>query len=310
MDIHLNITFPQVPCALLTLDVMDVSGELQVGVHHGIVETRLSPEGRPLSTTAVDLHADVAEHLDPTYCGNCFGAPAPSTSKKEGCCQTCEDVRDAYASIGWAFERGEGVEQCEREHYAEHLDEMRNEGCNIAGHLKVNKVIGNFHFAPGKSFSSSQMHVHDLNQYTNTDTPHTFTHLIHRLSFGPQLPDHVPQPAAPALAGSSYYQSKNPLDNTSHRTKEKRFNFMYFIKVVSTSYLPLGVSDDDSEGVKKGAVLTHQYSVTSHYRSLAGGEDPEHAHAVHAEGGIPGVFFSYVSPNDDKISTTYRVLNK
>jgi len=72
---------------------------------------------------------------------------------------------------------------------------------------------------------------------------------------------------------------------------------MYFIKVVSTSYLPLGVSDDDSEGVKKGAVLTHQYSVTSHYRSLAGGEDPEHAHAVHAEGGIPGVFFSYdISP--------------
>ncbi|KAF8424636.1 endoplasmic reticulum vesicle transporter-domain-containing protein [Tirmania nivea] len=297
MDIHLNITFHHVPCELLTLDVMDVSGELQVGVHHGIIKTRLSPQGQPISLTAVNLHADVAEHLAPDYCGNCYGAPAPPSSKKKGCCQTCEDVRDAYAAIGWAFERGEGVEQCEREHYAEHLDSMRNEGCNIAGDLKVNKVVGNFHFAPGKSFSSAQLHVHDLNQYLNTDAKHTFSHHIHRLSFGPQLPDHVPQPAIPALAGTPYYQSKNPLDDTPHFTDQKNYNYMYFIKVVSTSYLPLGVSDNDHDGIAKGAVETHQYSVTSHSRSLMGGADPEHAHAINARGGIPGIFFSYdISP--------------
>ena len=44
MEIHLNITFPRVPCELLTLDVMDVSGEVQAGVISGVNKVRLSPE--------------------------------------------------------------------------------------------------------------------------------------------------------------------------------------------------------------------------------------------------------------------------
>ncbi|KAI5799157.1 endoplasmic reticulum vesicle transporter-domain-containing protein [Peziza echinospora] len=292
MDIHLNITFPQVPCELLTLDVMDVSGELQVGVSHGIVKTRLSEAGFVISQNYLDLHADEATHLAKDYCGLCYGAPAPTKATKEGCCQTCEEVRDAYAGIGWAFERGEGVEQCEREHYAERLDSMRSEGCNIAGDIAVNKVIGNFHFAPGKSFSSAQMHVHDLNQYLMTDAKHTFSHRIHKLSFGPQLPLHVQ-----TVRSLPYYQTGNPLDQTEQITHDKNYNYMYFIKVVGTSFIPLGVDDSDHDGIAKGAMETHQYSVTTHGRNLAGGEDPAHAGTVHARGGIPGVFFSYdISP--------------
>lgn len=30
------------------------------------------------------------------------------------------------------------------------------------GFLDVNKVAGNFHFAPGKSFQQANVHVHDL----------------------------------------------------------------------------------------------------------------------------------------------------
>ena len=44
MEIHMNITFPRVPCELLTLDVMDVSGEVQTGVMHGVNKVRLSAE--------------------------------------------------------------------------------------------------------------------------------------------------------------------------------------------------------------------------------------------------------------------------
>lgn len=43
MEIHLNMTFPNVPCELLTLDVMDVSGEQQHGLMHGIRKVRLKP---------------------------------------------------------------------------------------------------------------------------------------------------------------------------------------------------------------------------------------------------------------------------
>jgi hypothetical protein len=101
----------------------------------------------------------------------------------------------------------------------------------------------------------------------------------------------------------------NPLDATDQKTDEKAFNFMYFIKVVSTAYLPLGWEKESSDNVPygdmmgatigdhhKGSIETHQYSVTSHKRSLAGGNDEEagHKERIHARGGIPGVFFSYV----------------
>ena len=58
MEIHLNVTFPRIPCELLTLDVMDVSGEQQTGVEHGVSKVRLSPEsegGLQIDVTAIDL---------------------------------------------------------------------------------------------------------------------------------------------------------------------------------------------------------------------------------------------------------------
>lgn len=58
MEIHLNITFPRVPCELLSLDVMDVSGEQQTGVMHGVNKVRLSPVeegGAVIDTRALDL---------------------------------------------------------------------------------------------------------------------------------------------------------------------------------------------------------------------------------------------------------------
>lgn len=58
MEIHLNISFPRVPCELLTLDVMDVSGEQQTGVKHGISKVQLAPAsegGRPIEVRTLDL---------------------------------------------------------------------------------------------------------------------------------------------------------------------------------------------------------------------------------------------------------------
>lgn len=259
-------------------------------------------------------HKDEATHLDPAYCGDCYGATAPTSAKKPGCCNTCDEVRDAYASVSWSFGRGEGVEQCEREHYAEHLDQQRKEGCRLEGSIRVNKVVGNFHIAPGKSFSNGNMHVHDLENYFKDDYSHTFTHRINHLRFGPQLSDAVIQEMQKKqlATGPSGWTSHhvNPLDNTEQHTDEKPFNYMYFIKVVSTTYLPLGWEKrsiapgkhDELLGATidtnyKGSIETHQYSVTSHKRSLQGGSDEKDGHKerIHARGGIPGVFFSYVS---------------
>ncbi|KAL9103427.1 MAG: hypothetical protein Q9163_001529 [Psora crenata] len=325
MEIHLNISFPRIPCELLTLDVMDVSGEQQTGVKHGISKVQLAPVkegGMPLDVTSLNLHGDEeASHLSPDYCGNCYGAPAPQEASKSGCCNTCEEVREAYASVSWAFGRGEGVEQCEREHYSEKLDSQRGQGCRIEGGFRVNKVVGNFHIAPGRSFSNGQMHVHDLNNYLDVpddEPPHTFTHHIHHLRFGPQMPEDVARRLGSRNMPWTNHHI-NPLDKTEQTTDDPGFNYMYFVKVVSTSYLPLGwqakgslpsLTNQNSElddilpvgshgRGQDGSLETHQYSVTSHKRSLAGGNDSKEGHKerLHAMGGIPGVFFSYdISP--------------
>ncbi|KAI1776518.1 endoplasmic reticulum vesicle transporter-domain-containing protein [Hypoxylon cercidicola] len=317
MEIHMNVTFPKLPCELLTLDVMDVSGEQQHGVLHGVKKVRLQPAsqgGGVIDITALSLHGEdeTALHLDPNYCGPCYGAPAPSTAAKPGCCNTCDEVREAYAAASWAFGRGEGVEQCLREHYAEKLDEQRNEGCRIEGAIRVNKVIGNFHFAPGRSFSQGNMHVHDLKNYWDSPVRHSFEHEIHQLRFGPQIPEDVTQKHAKKSPWTNHHL--DPLDQVKQLTDDPNFNFMYFVKVVPTAYLPLswseasgysGTTDEDSAWLGNlgyagdGSMETHQYSVTSHKRSLAGGDDAAEGHQerMHARGGIPGVFFSYdISP--------------
>lgn len=320
MEIHLNITFPKMPCELLTLDVMDVSGEQQHGVMHGVNKVRLQSQARGgavIDTKSLSLHDDAASHLAPDYCGDCYGTQAPPNAQKPGCCNTCDEVREAYALASWAFGRGENVEQCERENYAQKLDAQREEGCRIEGNLRVNKVVGNFHLAPGRSFSNGNMHIHDLKNYW--DVPegksHDFTHIIHSLRFGPQLPDEITSKLGKKSALPWTDHHLNPLDGTKQETKDANFNFMYFVKIVPTSYLPLGwdkkgikfvgLLQDDSTSLgdygysDDGSVESHQYSVTSHRRSLSGGNDAAEGHAerLHSRGGIPGVFFSYdISP--------------
>lgn len=213
--------------------------------------------------------------------------------------------------MSWAFGRGENVEQCTREHYAERLDEQRGEGCRIEGGIRVNKVVGNFHIAPGRSFSNGNMHVHDLDNFYNSPISHVFTHKIHALRFGPQLPDEVIAKTGGGKSMPWTNHHMNPLDDTEQTADEPGHNFMYFVKVVPTSYLPLGWekasylnalgSDNADLGAfgkyRDGSVETHQYSVTSHHRSLAGGNAASQGHKerLHAYGGIPGVFVSYVS---------------
>lgn len=179
----------------------------------------------------------------------------------------------------------------------------------------MNKVVGNFHIAPGRSFTNMNMHAHDLENYlmpgTAPEDQHTMTHEIHELRFGPQLPAE--------LAGRwqwTDHHHTNPLDDTKQATDEPAYNFMYFVKVVSTSYLPLGWDPTFSSAIHsayekaplgshglaygaQGSIEAHQYSVTSHKRSLMGGDDAAEGHKerMHAAGGIPGVFFNYdISP--------------
>jgi len=189
LRINVDVIFPSLPCSYVSLDAMDISGEHQLDVAHNIFKKRLDSQGNPLGVSKEEalgtaLNTDPASTSDhPTgYCGSCYGAE----SKKGQCCNTCEDVREAYRSRGWSFSNSQQIEQCIREGFTEKLKSQQNEGCEIYGYLLVNKVAGNFHFAPGKSFQSHSMHVHDLEPLNFANF--NMSHNIVSISFGEPYP--------------------------------------------------------------------------------------------------------------------------
>ena len=183
LTINLNMTFPHLPCSILTLDLMDISGESKNDVAKGLKKIRLDKEGRVIvenlsnsKSTGASTTLETKLNNNPrdltannsTKCLSCYGAEASNIK----CCQTCDDVRLAYRQKNWHFSPF-NVEQCKNElqdvgtnmQASEHSKDSSfiekelasGEGCQLAGHFEINKVAGNFHIAPGVSFQQNHM---------------------------------------------------------------------------------------------------------------------------------------------------------
>jgi hypothetical protein len=263
LRINFDILFHKMACAFLSIDAMDISDQHNLDVVHNIFKTRIGLDGKPVDQSGSekqDLSRDEAtpnleNKKDENYCGSCYGA-APDGK----CCNTCEEVREAYRIKGWAFSQLGRIEQCVNEGFEEKLKSQVNEGCRIYGYLLVNKVAGNFHFAPGKSFQQNNQHVHDLEIFKMASS-FNLSHTINRLSFGTDFPGII-----------------NPLDEAVKIwTKDGSSEYQYYVKVVPTVY----------EDLKNNILNTNQYSVTEYERTVV----------TENNQGVPGVFFNYdISP--------------
>jgi len=90
---------------------MDISGETQRDLTHNILKTRLDQNGVPIPRSHnAQLRGD-ADILNDAkkegYCGSCYGGHVPES----GCCNTCDDVREAYVARGWSFSTPESIDQ-------------------------------------------------------------------------------------------------------------------------------------------------------------------------------------------------------
>ncbi|KAK9808956.1 hypothetical protein WJX72_006989 [[Myrmecia] bisecta] len=263
LRINVDVTFPALPCEWISLDVMDISGDLHLDVDHDIYKRRLTSAGVPIDEG--DKHKigpednllvpKGANETEPE-CGSCYGAETAEVP----CCNDCDAVRSAYRRRGWAFTDPQGIAQCAREGFVEKLQAQKGEGCHMWGFLEVNKVAGNFHFAPGKSFQQGNMHVHDLVPFGTTEFD--LSHTVHKLSFGEEYPG-----------------MKNPLDGVTVQ-QVSNINptgatgmYQYFLKVVPTIYTD----------IRNKTISSNQFSVTEHFK----------ASDIAAGHNLPGVFFFY-----------------
>jgi hypothetical protein len=112
LTINLNVTFPFIPCSLISLDSMDASGESHIE-HSGLKKVSLDKEGRPITkkeerqiTTTEAASTTTEKKLDSNdtsvdvfQCKSCYGAEASNIK----CCNTCDDVRRAYRQKNWHF---------------------------------------------------------------------------------------------------------------------------------------------------------------------------------------------------------------
>uniref|UniRef100_A0A5B6ZLB4 Putative endoplasmic reticulum-Golgi intermediate compartment protein 3-like n=1 Tax=Davidia involucrata TaxID=16924 RepID=A0A5B6ZLB4_DAVIN len=260
LRINFDVTFPAIPCSLLGLDAMDISGEQHLDIRHDIIKKRIDSHGNVVEVRQDGIGAPKIEkplqrhggrlEQNEKYCGSCYGAEMSD----DDCCNSCEEVREAYRRRGWGLTNPEYIDQCQREGFIQKIKDEEGEGCNIHGSLEVNKVAGNFHFAPGKSFHQSNVHVHDLLAFQK-DT-YNISHMINRLAFGEYFPGVV-----------------NPLDGVQWVQETPNGMYQYFIKVVPTIYTD----------IRGRTIQSNQFSVTEHFKSAEMGRSQS----------LPGVFFFY-----------------
>ena len=120
----------------------------------------------------------------------------------------------------------------------------REEGCEVIGHLEVNRVPGSFSVSPGRG-----IHVGLTHLQLNVRTELNLTHTINKFAFGEGFPGFV-----------------SPLDGY-HRDLKPNQVHQYFLKVVPTSFTPLTGQPISSQ----------QYSVTestAKAQGLMGGSRP------------------------------------
>uniref|UniRef100_A0A7N0R8Y5 Endoplasmic reticulum-Golgi intermediate compartment protein 3 n=1 Tax=Kalanchoe fedtschenkoi TaxID=63787 RepID=A0A7N0R8Y5_KALFE len=159
LPIHINMSFPSLPCDVLSVDAIDMSGKHEVDLDTNIWKLRLNSDGHIIGT---EYLGDLVEK------GHTHGH---SHDKQK-------DHNDVALKIP-----AHGFDKNAEEMVKKVRQSLANgEGCRVYGVLDVQRVAGNFH-----------MSVHGLNIFVaqmifEVATRVNVSHIIHDLSFGPKYP--------------------------------------------------------------------------------------------------------------------------
>jgi len=296
LRVTFDVSFHEIPCSLIALDIYDDLGVPVRGLHNEVYKHKLEPgeakkkvKGIPFFNSLAFLNSDKfkdkgekqalgdgiksEEELENLLkealknkneppnnfnadCGNCYGAGNPGQ-----CCQTCTEVKDAYVKKGWRF-NPQGIVQCRRETALDNLksEKAQDGGCQIYGLMDLDTTAGHFHIAPHKEAHKESAETKSvltlLDFISFTFDSWNVSHTINHLTFGNHFPG-----------------IKSPLNNQLRVIEDTHGMYQYYLKVVPTTYKYLNGK----------IVQSNQYSVTEHMRHLSPGSGK----------GVPGVYFNY-----------------
>ncbi|XP_042408402.1 endoplasmic reticulum-Golgi intermediate compartment protein 3-like isoform X2 [Zingiber officinale] len=159
LPIHINMTFPSLPCDVLSVDAVDMSGKHEVDVHANMWKLRVNPEGLIIGTQYLTDLVE-KEHSDHKHGENKEHNEGSSERKDE---QSLNSQDEAMIKrVMNAMER--------------------SEGCRVFGNLDVQRVAGNFHISVHGLKRNAAQQIFSRGNNVNV------SHVIHDFSFGPKYP--------------------------------------------------------------------------------------------------------------------------
>mmetsp|Transcript_96201 Transcript_96201/g.170802 ORF Transcript_96201/g.170802 Transcript_96201/m.170802 type:complete len:390 (+) Transcript_96201:46-1215(+) len=254
LNVTMDMTFSAVPCAVLSMNLMDPKKANVMHVSHEIYKTRISQTGRVLGRRIRDSLTNVAANPSELSeasgqetvvksshatthmrCASCF----QSHTDEDDCCNTCEDVRKEFRQRGFNDKPEAVFAQCIKEAY-EQAPAETGEGCRLQARLLVRKVPAILHLGVARTFKSELAKLKEEEEGAATMD---FSHKIDDLSFGPAFP------------GLVHVLNGRQKSTHEHPTSE---HYQYDVHVIPTRYQEDGADE----------VPSHQYSVTEYVKAI------------------------------------------
>ena len=215
MTISFNMTISS-PCNHFNVNAYDVEGTQQTKKHNEIRKQRIDENGLAIGGKEwlnIKKHNEKNKRKeaknDKTYCGSCYGA-----AEKGKCCQTCDDVIDAFRAKGWGLSGIDKWEQCIKEGY----DNFGKESCLIFGVVRVERAKGTLLFTTIEDVKPGEKRLHDISRVSRSLN---LSHTIHYFEIGAMVPG-----------------KDNQLTSLSVLQKEKgKMNYKYYLNVVPTKWI-------------------------------------------------------------------------
>jgi hypothetical protein len=219
MPVAFNLTIA-LPCNNLHIDAYDYEGNQQGGGRNDIRRQRIDENGirmdekQWISVRRREVKNRGQRLLDKAkgggeVCRSCYGA-----GSKGQCCNSCDDVIEAFRAKGLPTDSVDNWQQCVDEGYTQ----FGKESCNYWGSVRVTRADGALFFSLFENVRPASRKTHDVSRISPSIN---LSHTITDFQFGAKVPG-----------------AEHPLDGLTVLQRQKgRMAYNYHLNVVPVKWI-------------------------------------------------------------------------